>query len=38
MVTAIYQGFLKPKVLATGKSFDRLTAKRIFLSRIDDKN
>jgi hypothetical protein len=38
MVTAVYQGFFKPKVLATDQSLDRLTARRIFLSRIDDKN
>jgi hypothetical protein len=32
------KGFFKPKVLATDQSLDMLTARRIYHSRIDDKN
>jgi hypothetical protein len=38
MVTAVYQEFFKPEVLAIDQSLDRLKTRRIFLSRVDDKD
>ena len=37
MVTSVYK-FFYPTVIAKDRSLDRLNARRIFLSRIDNKN